>query len=175
MLPSSLIPQILTMLSPTKQSLQNKLLDQVGLSYQCPLSWDQLEIKGANDLSRHCNQCQHQVHNLSEMSEAEASAFVEKAYTQGEKSGQRTCVFYLRDAHGKMVTRGCQNAERPISKNGKQLALATALGATLSAAACSKPSEPPTANPAQTPFPADRGHPEQPCILGIIALPPPTE
>ena len=72
-------------------------LDQVRIAAPCSADWDQMV---GTDRVRFCGQCNLNVYNLSELSKAEAEAFI--ASNEG-----RLCVRFYRRADGSILTRNC--------------------------------------------------------------------
>ncbi|HRH46035.1 MAG TPA: hypothetical protein PKY82_30610 [Pyrinomonadaceae bacterium] len=60
----------------------------------CSMNWD--EMKG-NEEIRHCDRCQHQIYNLSEMPTRRAL----KVLNQPD---EKVCVTYLQDDNNKVIT-----------------------------------------------------------------------
>lgn len=69
------------------------ILNQVRIPQPCPVSWDEMT---GDDRSRHCSQCDTSVVNLSNMTAAEAAAFLQ------EHRGR--CVRVIRKPDGSIVT-----------------------------------------------------------------------
>jgi hypothetical protein len=72
-------------------------LDNLRVAKPCPVSWSEME---GDDRTRYCALCKHNVHNISEMSRAEAEEFLRSV--RG-----RTCVRMYRREDGKVMTRDC--------------------------------------------------------------------
>ncbi|QQR59136.1 MAG: dienelactone hydrolase family protein [Candidatus Melainabacteria bacterium] len=87
-------------------------LDELTLSYSCPVDWDSMT---GNDQERFCNQCSKKVFNISELSTAEANEFLR------QKSASSTCVKFYRRADGTIKTDNCPRALRPVRKSAKLL------------------------------------------------------
>jgi hypothetical protein len=75
------------------------VLDGVQVAEPCNVLWDQMR---GTDTARHCDRCNKTVHNLSEMSAADASALL-------AVRGSGLCVRFARRADGAVVTR-----DRPV-------------------------------------------------------------
>lgn len=72
-------------------------LDNLRVAKPCPASWSDME---GDDRTRYCSLCQHNVHNISDMTRAEAEEFLRSI--KG-----RTCVRMYRREDGKVMTRDC--------------------------------------------------------------------
>ncbi len=72
-------------------------LDRIQVAAPCPAKW---EAMTGDERSRHCEQCDLRVYNVSGMKRAEAEAFVNAA--EG-----RTCVRFFRRADGTILTDDC--------------------------------------------------------------------
>ncbi|MDX2118013.1 MAG: hypothetical protein SFY96_07520 [Planctomycetota bacterium] len=75
------------------------LLDSLRIASPCPASWVQMV---GDDITRHCAQCDLDVHNISAMSREDAEAFL-----QARKNASRTCVRFFRRADGTILTQDC--------------------------------------------------------------------
>src|SRR4030095_13572867 len=83
--------------------------DLVQVASPCPVSWDDMtgdESVGANR-RRFCKHCNLHVYNLSDMTRAEAEAFVSQA--EG-----RTCIRLYRREDGTVLTRDCPVGLRAV-------------------------------------------------------------
>ena len=76
---------------------QKTSLDLIQIAAPCHVSWDTMT---GDERQRHCQQCQLTVYNVSEMSRAEAEAFI--AGREG-----RTCLRLYRREDGTVLTRDC--------------------------------------------------------------------
>ena len=74
------------------------------MAKNCPASWARMQ---GDDRVRHCTHCDRKVYNLSEMPEAEASAFM-------RESEGRECIRFYKRADGTVMTRDCGVAERTV-------------------------------------------------------------
>ncbi len=83
-------------------SLQLPLLQQVRVASACPMRWEEMAPVGEGDRTRHCGRCNLDVHNLSNMSEAEAEALLAT-----KRPGVRLCAGWYRRADGTVMTRDC--------------------------------------------------------------------
>jgi hypothetical protein len=72
-------------------------LPQIQIASPCPASWDDM---AGDDRSRHCRQCNRQVHNISELTTPEVEELVRNA--RG-----KLCVRLYRRADGKVMTKDC--------------------------------------------------------------------
>lgn len=71
-------------------------LDNLLLSYPCPIDWDSME---GDDYKRYCNQCSLNVYNISSLSREEAERFLE------EEEG--VCIRFYQRPDGSVKTRDC--------------------------------------------------------------------
>jgi len=78
-------------------STTDRFLDTIDVATPCSAPWSDMT---GDERVRHCEQCKLNVYNLSEMSERQATALVEK--TEG-----RLCVRFLRRADGTVLTKDC--------------------------------------------------------------------
>lgn len=86
-------------------SKTNEPLDNLTLSYSCPVAWNNMD---GNERERLCKQCDKKVYNISNLSRSEANSFLLS------KAGKETCYsFYLR-ADGTIKTDNCPAIFRPI-------------------------------------------------------------
>ena len=74
------------------------LLDDIQLTYRCPVAWDSME---GDERVRFCGECRQNVYNLSEMSRAEAEAIVRQRETDA------VCIGFYRRDDGTVLTREC--------------------------------------------------------------------
>lgn len=72
-------------------------LDAIGIASPCQADWDDMH---GTDRVRHCDDCQLNVYNLSEMTREDATRLVEQ--TEG-----RLCVRFHRRDDGTVLTRDC--------------------------------------------------------------------
>ena len=77
-------------------------LKNITIAAPCPASWD--KMKGDEQV-RHCDQCQQNVYNLSEMSAADAIELIR------QKEG-RLCVQFYRRPDGTVITTDCPGGVR---------------------------------------------------------------
>ena len=63
------------------------------LAFQCPLKWENM---AGDQRQRFCEQCQHKIHNLSEMTADERRALL-------DQSQSKLCVAYHVDPQGRPV------------------------------------------------------------------------
>ena len=71
-------------------------LDNVLLSYPCPIDWD--SMKG-DEYKRFCNQCSLNVYNISSMSQEEAEEFL--------RENESACIKFFVRADGTIKTKSC--------------------------------------------------------------------
>ena len=74
---------------------KSELLNSVEVAKPCPANWDAMNGDASK---RFCGQCQHHVHNISEMTTEEAAALLEN------RTG-RLCIRYVKDSDGTLLTR----------------------------------------------------------------------
>ena len=91
-------------------------LDNVRIAAPCSADWDSMF---GNERIRFCGQCQLNVYNLSEMSEAEAERLI------GQTEG-RLCVRYYRRQDGSIITQNCPVGLRAIKRGLSRAAKAVA-------------------------------------------------
>ncbi len=85
-------------------------LDNLVLSYPCPVDWASME---GNDRERFCKQCSKTVFNISDLSTTEANKLLK------ENSNSGLCVqFYVRP-DGTIKTDNCPKILRPIRETAK--------------------------------------------------------
>ncbi len=73
------------------------LLRSLYIAAPCPVSWSSMQ---GTDQVRHCGQCNMKVYDLSEMTETDAEALL-------EKEEGKLCVRFYRRADGTISTRDC--------------------------------------------------------------------
>lgn len=100
-------------------------LDQLKLANPCPARWEDMS---GDERVRHCEGCQLNVYNISEMTRAEAQAFLE------QREG-RTCLRFYKRADGTLITRDCPVGLAKVRR--RMTVLASALAATVLLAASS--------------------------------------
>lgn len=110
------------------------LLPRVSVASPCTVDWNSMT---GDDQTRHCDQCNFKVHNLSAMSRTEAEAFLQRA---GEG---RTCIRFFRRADGTIMTRDCpvgvaERRNRVARTIGR---LAAALGIVAAGSAIASPAK----------------------------------
>lgn len=137
-------------------------LQTIRVASPCSADWEQME---GDDQARFCNTCRKNVYNLSEMTQAEAQALV-------NKHEGRLCVRFYTRADGTLLTQDCPVGLRAVRRKMVQklsyaaallLACATGLlrGAEASAA---HPKHPAVIKPTRLQWTA-----------GVPALPPPLQ
>lgn len=82
------------------------LLDQIQIATPCTASWEEM---AGNDRTRHCSQCDLNVHNISAMTSREAETLISNA--EG-----RICVRLFRRADGTVITQDCPVGRRASRK-----------------------------------------------------------
>lgn len=85
---------------------ENKLLDNILLAYPCPIDWDNMN---GNERERFCKACSSKVYNLSDMSEAEADAFL-----QNNLENSEICIRFYKRTDGTIKTDNCPRPLRPM-------------------------------------------------------------
>lgn len=94
------------------------LLDRVKVASPCPVAWESMT---GGERVRHCDQCNLKVFNISDMTRAEAEAFLADA--AGIKAnGGRVCAGFWKRADGTILTRDC-----PVGLAAARAALARRL------------------------------------------------
>ncbi|MCI0461281.1 MAG: hypothetical protein L0Z62_30405 [Gemmataceae bacterium] len=83
------------------------LLDDIRLTYPCPVSWESME---GDEQVRFCGQCRQNVYNLSEMSRAQAESIVRQRETE------RVCIGFYRRPDGTVITRECSLGAALLAK-----------------------------------------------------------
>ena len=89
-------------------------LDVIQVASPCSASWDEM---AGDDRARFCGQCRLNVYNLSEMTRAEATAFVQN------REG-RTCIRFYRRTDGTVITRDCPVGLRALRRRVARMAAA---------------------------------------------------
>ncbi len=91
-------------------------LANLRIASPCSADWNAMT---GDDRARYCSECNLHVYKLSDMSEAEATAFVREA--EG-----RTCVRFYRRADGTFLTRDCPSGLRAVRRKIASLAAGAA-------------------------------------------------
>ncbi|MGD9690125.1 MAG: hypothetical protein AB7K52_10775 [Phycisphaerales bacterium] len=121
------------------------LLEQVRIASPCPARWDDM---AGDDRTRHCAQCDLQVHNLSAMTADEAEDLLRRhfapdapfSHEPDDAPPARFCATVFRRADGTILTRDCPvglarvraRARRAVARGA--LALGGLIGAALALA-----------------------------------------
>lgn len=71
------------------------VMDQIELQFTCERSWDDLD--GHDGAVRRCEECKHDIYNVTSMSRDEAHEFLRG------RDGQRTCIAYERSPTGRTL------------------------------------------------------------------------
>ena len=101
-------------------------LDRLRIATPCPISWDQMS---GDSRVRHCDHCQLNVYNISELSRSEAETLF--ATTEG-----RLCARLYRRNDGTIITRDCPIGLRAVRlRLSKTAAAVFAIIGTLSSVA----------------------------------------
>lgn len=69
-------------------------LDNFEVENPCSMNWD--EMNGSEEI-RHCDKCQHQIYNLSEMPKRRALKVL-------NQPNERVCVIYSEDENNQVIT-----------------------------------------------------------------------
>lgn len=77
------------------------LLSRVRIASPCPVKWDDMRAVGDGVQVRHCDQCDLNVYNISEMTADEAEALL------AAHEGRRLCGAFHRREDGTVLTRDC--------------------------------------------------------------------
>ncbi len=97
-----------------------ELLRSVRIASPCSMRWEDMNGDGR---TRHCEQCGLHVHDISNMSESEAEAFLRSAIGAG-----RVCASLFRRADGTILTKDCPIGLRAARERaGRVLARAAAV------------------------------------------------
>jgi len=102
------------------------ILDNIRIASPCRADWNAMT---GDDHARHCNQCDKQVFNLSEMTRPEAEALIV------EKNGQ-LCARYYKRHDGTIITSDCRvgivaGRKRKIVAAASLALLGTGIGAAI--------------------------------------------
>jgi hypothetical protein len=105
-------------------------LDAISIPVPCPVAWDAMH---GDDRTRFCDQCKQNVHDVSELTRAEAV----KLITAGE---QTPCLRIFRRPDGRVMTADCATRRERLWKWLHQRApWAAAAFALVFMAGCGKP------------------------------------
>src|SRR5260370_28893979 len=88
------------------------MLDRISVAAPCAADWDSMP---GSDRVRHCDQCNKNVYNLSEMTRRQAEALLR------EKEGQ-LCARLYRRADGTILTSNCPAGLRAIGRGISRVA-----------------------------------------------------
>lgn len=69
-------------------------LENFEVPQPCSMNWDEMP---GNEEIRHCDKCQHQIYNLSEMPKRRALKVL-------NQPNETVCVTYLQDEHNQVIT-----------------------------------------------------------------------
>ena len=83
-------------------TVQLPLLSQVRIASPCSARWEDMT---GDERTRHCAQCDLDVHNLSAMTTEEAEQFLLEKVSSGVNT--RVCTRFFRRADGTILTRDC--------------------------------------------------------------------
>ena len=169
---------------PATTSVSLPLLDRVQTASPCDVRWDQMTPEGEGDRTRRCERCSLSVHNIAQMTRAEAEAFLASRFDEsGQPLQHRVCALIYRRADGTIITADCPvglaklraAARRTIYRVAAVLGLTAVTAAA--AAAFDRAQHAPLS--ASQPFAAvgkliGKGISYRPPIAGgLIAVPPP--
>jgi hypothetical protein len=117
---------------PIKKPAKNSL-HRLAVSSPCSQDWDSM---AGNDRVRFCEHCSLHVHNISQMTRAEALRVVENSHG-------RICIRYHRDPNGEVITKSAPPRLYQVRRRVSRVA-ASAFSATLSfsAAVAQSPTAP---------------------------------
>ncbi|MCP9493114.1 MAG: carboxypeptidase-like regulatory domain-containing protein [Pyrinomonadaceae bacterium MAG19_C2-C3] len=111
-----------------------KLLERVRVPQACDASWNEMTARADTGARRLCEHCAREVHDLSEMTKAEAEDLI------GNAKG-RVCVRLVRDANGRVVTKDALTKDAAserftptlygITRRASSIAAASAFSAAL--------------------------------------------
>jgi hypothetical protein len=87
-------------------TVQLPLLQSARIASPCPVRWEDLTPTGQSH-TRHCDKCNLNVHNLSDMSGAEADALLRSALNEDGSKKHRLCAAIYRRADGTILTADC--------------------------------------------------------------------
>ncbi len=117
-------------MSSAPTTIHLPLLDNIQLAYPCPARWE--DMTGDNR-TRHCAQCDLDVHNIADMTRAEAEQLL-STLSEG-----RICARFYRRRDGTILTRDCpvgiRAARIKLLKATSRIAAAIGLAVLASAAA----------------------------------------
>jgi hypothetical protein len=82
------------------------VLDTISIPTHCTVPWDEME---GNDRSRLCARCQHQVHDVSELTADEALALL-------RGPGEPPCLRIYRRTDGRVLTAECMKRRERVWK-----------------------------------------------------------
>lgn len=112
-----------------------ELLSTVRIASPCPVKWEQMR---GDDRTRHCDQCNLKVHNLSAMSADDVRALLDRKRAAPE---QRLCAGYWLRTDGTILAQDCpvglRAARARAIRTAARVAAAIGLAVTSAAAAAS--------------------------------------
>lgn len=105
------------------------LLDRVHIASPCPAKWEDM---AGDHVTRHCSQCDLDVHNLSAMTREQAESFLRE-----HLGGDRVCGRIFRRSDGTILTKDCPVGLAAVRARARRAAgrVAAAIFAIISAAA----------------------------------------
>lgn len=136
-----------------RRSLPTVTLEQIRIASPCKASWDAM---AGDDKTRHCGQCDKDVHDLSAMTRAEAEALV-----NGGQAG-RMCVKMWVRQDGTVLTADCPVGLARVRRSLRRVGalLGALLGSVAGLLGCTPPAEVMGAPAPRTQVPTDPGEPE---------------
>lgn len=105
------------------------LLQRAQIAAPCSARWDDMS---GDDRTRHCAQCDLDVHNVAAMTESEAEALLRAAFDDDGSITQRLCARIYRRADGTILTANCPVGVETLRAKARRSAarVAAALGIT---------------------------------------------
>lgn len=118
----TLVSPTTTRSDPTRSDIHLQLLQSVRIASPCPARWEDMV---GDDKIRHCELCNLNVHNLSNMDEDEVRALLSRV------GGERVCAGMWKRADGTIITRNCPvglaKARARVAKAAGRIAAAIGL------------------------------------------------
>ncbi len=139
----------------------NSPLDNLTLSFPCPVSWDSME---GDERERLCKQCSKKVFNISDLTKKEAEELL------SVNKGRKMCYTFFVRQDGTIKTDNCPRVLRPIRKSLKSLQRVCSVALAFLFSISSGFAKPDRDN-ASSKNGQPLNHPEFTRTAGIIALP----
>lgn len=108
--------------SRTDRNLSLPVLANLHIAEPCPLAEDAWQ---PGQRTRHCAECDLDVHNFSALTSHDAAALV----THSRETGTRLCASYEHDAAGKLITLDSPAARQPFTHSNRARILMRVLAA----------------------------------------------